>query len=154
LTPEDEAECRRVVFEYAKAKNEWDVLKYIFDRLQAGMHVAPGRASLVAGLSEEEFHRRHVQMFSSYIYPRDRKYGAKPGGPTMISRDGPFGLVDASSITRVTERNHDTVEVVTDWTYVATEGETMFVLKKKSGHWLIDSLKTSYNGSDWENKHL
>jgi hypothetical protein len=154
LTPEDEAECRRVVLGYANAKNEGDVLKYIFDRVQEGRHVSPSRAALVAGLSEVDFHTKHVSMFDSYIYPRDRKYGTNPGGPTMISRDGPFAGVDAATISSVTERNRNTVEVVTEWTYIGTEGRTMFVLKRKSGCWLIDSLKTSAYGSDWEASHL
>jgi len=93
-------------------------------------------------------------FFDSYIYPRDRKYGTNPGGPTGMSRDGPFTGVDAATISSVAERNRNTVEVLTEWTYLGTEGRTMFVLKRKSGRWLIDSLKTSKYGEKWEPGHL
>jgi hypothetical protein len=150
LTPEDDIECRRVVLGYALAKNEWDILKYILDRIRHNMHVSPARAALVEGLSEEDLRLRHISMFDSFIFPRDRKYGANPGGPTGISRDGPFSGVDPETIVSVAERNRNTIEVVTDWTYMSTEGKTMFVLKKKAGRWLIDSLKTSRNDGKWE----
>lgn len=117
MTPANEAECRRVVLGYANAKNEWDILKYIFDRVQEGRHESTSRAALVAGLSEQDFKTKHVSKFASYIYPKDRKYGTNPGGPTMISRDGPFARVDAATISSVTERNRNTIEVVTEWAY-------------------------------------
>lgn len=72
----------------------------------------------------------------------------------MISRDGPFANVSANSISSVTERNRHTIEVVADWPYLSTEGKTMFILKKNCGRWLIDGLKTSKYGGDWENAHL
>ena len=149
-----EAECRRVVLGYATAKNEWDILKYLFDRVKEGKHVAPGRAALVDGLTEEDLKENHIQLFSMYIYPRERKYGTTPGGPTMISRDGPFSNVDSDTISSVTERNRNTIDVVTEWPYVSTEGRTMFVLKKNADRWLIDSLKTSKYGGDWENAQI
>jgi len=71
-----------------------------------------------------------------------------------MSRDGPFTGVDAATISSVAERNRNTVEVLTEWTYLGTEGRTMFVLKRKSGRWLIDSLKTSKYGEKWEPGHL
>ncbi len=154
MTPDDETECRRVVLEYAMSKNEWDVLKYIFDRIQEGRHVAPARAALVAGLTNDEFTQRHIAMFGSYIYPRDRKYGTNPGRPPTISRDGPFSNVGADSICSVTERNRTTIEVVAEWPYLSTEGKTMFVLKKKADRWLIEGLKSSKYGGDWEINHL
>ncbi len=154
MTPQDEAECRRVALEYATTKNEWDILKHIFDRLRDGMHVAPKRAALVEGLTAEEFTRRHVAMFAAYIYPRERKYGSSPGKPSGISRDGPFEKVSEQSIVSVIERNKNTIEVITQWPYMATQGETMFVMKKKDGRWLIDSLKSNHDGSAWENQLL
>lgn len=154
MTPQDEYDCRRIVLGYATTKNEWDILKNIFDRLQEGRHVAPGRAALVTGLTNEEFTRRHIAMFAEYIYPRERKYGANPGGPTLISRDGPFSNVCADSICSVTERNHNTIELVAEWPYLSIEGMTMFVLKRKSNRWLIDGLKTSKYGGDWEIAHI
>ena len=154
MTPEDESECRRIVLGYATTKNEWDIQKNIFDRLQEGRHVASGRAALVTGLTNEDFTRRHIAMFAAYIHPRERKYGTNPGGPAMISRDGPFANVSAESICSVTERNRNTIEVVAEWPYLSLEGKTMFVLKRSSGRWLIDGLKTSKYGGDWENAHL
>lgn len=154
MSPELEDQCRRIVLGYATAKNEWDILKYIFDRVQEGRHVAPAHAARVAGLSEPILTERHVQMFSTYILPRDRKYGTTPGGPTLISRDGPFSNISPETILSVTERNRSTVEVVANWQYLSTEGQTMFVLKKNGDRWLIDSLKTSRDGVKWENNHL
>ncbi len=84
------------------------------------MSADAGRAALVTGLTAEDFTERHIAMFSAYILPRERKYGTNPGGPTMISRDGPFANVSAESISSVTERNRNTIEVVADWPYLST----------------------------------
>jgi hypothetical protein len=151
MTPEDETECRRVVFGYATALNEWEIQKYIFDRIQEGRHVAPTRMALVTGLTNESLVKRHTELFAAYIYPRDRKYGTNPGGPMVIGRDGRFFDVKEETITSVAERSRNTVEVITGWGYMLPGGQTMFVLKRRSGRWLIDSLKTKSYDADWVN---
>lgn len=44
-------------------------------------------------------------------------------------------------------------ELVTDWGYMLPGGQTMFVLKRSDGRWLIDSLKTRRRG-EWETADL
>jgi hypothetical protein len=151
MTPEDEAECRRIVFGYASELNDWEVQEFIFDRLQDGRHVAPSRAALVDGMTSEEFIDRHIDIFKRYIFPRDRKYGTNPGAPGMIGRDGSFFDVNLETMISVLERNKITIEVITSWGCILPGGKTMFVLKKKAGRWLIDSLKCEKHDGDWEN---
>lgn len=151
MTPEDEAECRRVVFGYATELNDWEVQKYIFDRLQDGRHVTPTRAALVDGMTAEQFIDRHIDIFERYIFPRDRKYGTNPGGPAMIGRDGRFFDVNLETINSVVERNNTTIEVITSWGCILPGGKTMFVLKRKAGRWLIDSLKCEEHDGGWRN---
>lgn len=149
MTPADESECRRVVLGYATALNEWEVLSYIFDRVQTGRHVSPSRAELVTGLTQEILTGRHVEMFDMYIYPKDRKYGTTPGAPTMFGRDGRLSNVSEETIAKVAERNRTTIEVITEWGYILPGGRTMFVLKRQADRWLIDSLKTEQHGGGW-----
>jgi hypothetical protein len=151
MTPEVEAECRRVVFGYASELNEWEVQKYLFDRLQYGMHVAPSRAALVDGLTAEQLIDRHIEIFNRYIFPKDRKYGANPGSPTSYGRDGRFLDVNQETIISVLERNKTTIEVITAWGLNIPGRKTMFVLKRKAERWLIDSLKWEKLDGVWEN---
>ena len=93
-------------------------------------------------------------MFDRYIYPRDCKYGANPGMPTMFGREGRFRDVTVETITDVKERDRSTIEVTTDWGYLLPGGRTMFILKKRSNRWLIDSLKTENHDGIWTNAHI
>ena len=152
MTPEDETECRQVVFGYAIELNDWEIQKYIFDRIQNGRHVAPSRAALVDGMTAQQFVDRHINIFERYIFPRDRKYGTNPGGPATIGRDGRFFDVALETILSVAERNKNTIEVITSWGYILPGSKTMFVLKRKAGHWLIDSLKCENHDGAWQNR--
>ena len=149
MSTTEETECRRVVFAFANAINNWEIIEYILYRVAIGQHVSPARTALVAGLTKATHADRHKDIFLRYIYPRDRKYGTIPGGPAMAGRDGSFYEVRLETIQSVTFRNAKTAEVVTDWGHFLPGGPTMFVLKKKADVWLIDSLKSKDEHGGW-----
>lgn len=149
MSTTDETECRRVVFEFANAINNWEILEYILYRLERGQHVSAARTALVAGLTKATHAEQHKDIFCRYIYPRERKHGTTPGEPAMVQRDGSYDDVRLETIQSVTFRNAKTAEVVTDWGHLLPGGPTMFVLKKKADVWLIDSLKSKDEHGGW-----
>ncbi len=62
-------------------------------------------------------------MFDAYIYLETAN--------TMISRDGPFLVLMRLQYPALLNEYRNTNEVVTEWTYIGTEGRTMFVVKTK-----------------------
>lgn len=150
MTPELESECRQLVLDYANALNDWEVRRTILERVEAGRDAAPAHAARVAGLTLADLLREHEHIFARYIVPRDRRHGTNPGSPTSYGKDGRFFDVRPATIASMQERDPDTIEVVTGWGYLLPIGQTMFVLKRKAGRWLIDSLKTGTGDGDWE----
>lgn len=149
ISTTEDTECRRVVFEFANAINDWEIREYILCRVAIGKHVSPARTALVAGLTKETHAEEHKDIFRRYIYPRERKYGTTPGHPAMIGRDGRFYDVRFEAIQSVTFRNTKTAEIVTDWGHLVPGGPTMFVLKKEANVWLIGSLKSKDEHGGW-----
>lgn len=78
MSTTEETECRRIVFEFASAINDWETRQYILCRLALGQHVSPARTALVAGLTKEIHAEEHKEIFRRYIFARERKYGTAP----------------------------------------------------------------------------
>lgn len=154
MTPEDEAECRRVVLDYAISMNEWEIKRYTLDRLESGRMVAPGREALVAGLTDNDLVEQHKAIFARCIVPRERKHGANPGRASHWGKDGSFYGVAPEGVAAVVERNRTTIEVSTQWSHMLPGGRTLFVLKRIDGRWLIDGMKTQGTETEWENALL
>jgi hypothetical protein len=145
----EEHACRECVHSYALAINEWERAHDILRRIEDGKHVSQLLRHQVAGMTKLGHLKQHAALFARYVNPRDRKLGSKPGAPDCWGNKGRHFNVSYDTIRSVEFRDSGTAEVVTDWGYLLPGGSTMFVLKLRNGHWLIDSLKL-LRGSAWE----
>ena len=149
----EETACREAVYSFCSAMNEWERIYFTIQRISDGQFVSQKDRDSVAGVTQQVHLETHVRLFAQHVVPRDRKYGANPGEPKSWSNKGSFFDVSRRTIGSVVFRDDTHAEVVTDWGYMLPGGQTMFVLKRCDGRWLIDSLKTRRRG-EWRRAHL
>jgi hypothetical protein len=149
----EETACREVVHSFCTAMNEWERIYSTIQRISDGQFVSQKDRNSVAGTTREGHLQEHARVFAQHVVPRDRKYGANPGEPKSWSAKGSFFDVSGQPIGSVEFRDDAHAELVTDWGYMLPGGQTMFVLKRSDGRWLIDSLKTRRRG-EWETADL
>lgn len=153
MSPDDEAECRRVVLDFVTALNQWEVRWFTVRRLEAGEVAAPTGA--VAGLTSEALLDEHRAIFARCVVPRERKYGSNLGRPGAWGARGSFFDVRPEGITAVVGRDRNTAEVTTDFGYpLPGDGRTLFVVRRRAGRWLIDSVRTGGPDGAWTNALL
>lgn len=146
--------CREIALGFCTELNAWERRHYLIGRLSAGQFVHPKRQQEVQGISFDESLSQHAELFRRYVLPGIRKYGSNPGEPKSWSRDGRYNNVSENTI-RSIDISGNRCEIITDWSIILPNSQTMFVLKKYKKRWLVDSSKTRQDeSSNWQAKNF
>lgn len=145
--------CKDTVVGFCLAINAWERTRTILGRVENGKFTSESDLESVAGVNLESHMEQHKRIFNRFIVPRERKYGSSPGAPNSWSKKGRYHNVNRETIRSVEFPSKNRAEVVADWGFIVPGRKTMFVLKRKNGTWLIDSLKIAVDAG-WEVAHL